>query len=126
MGQKPALSSLGRKSQDLRPTSTPTHHSLSADDGPIGTPGAQGLPKGLPDCHCLSLEGLGGGRAAIPLGQLGDSHMGQTDPGCPPTLQLWDPVTEACGTTTSRGPPRTEEQGQKSRQKNVVLPAFHG
>lgn len=59
------------------------------------------------------------------LGGRGGSHTGQTDPGRPSSLQLLDPATESCGRTPSKGPPGTEEQGQKSRRKNVVLPAFH-
>lgn len=44
----------------------------------------------------------------------------------PSSLQLLDPVAESGSRTPSEGPPGTEEQGQKSRWKNVVLPAFHG
>lgn len=51
--------------EELRPQADlhPSHHSLSENNGPVGIPGAQGLLKGLPDCHvgCLERQPITGG-----------------------------------------------------------------
>ena len=82
----------------------------------------EGVLKGLPYCHisCPSLEG-----SATRLEGLRESHVRQTDPGDPSTLQLLDPATKSSLRRPAESPPGTEDQGQKSRQKNVFLPAFH-
>lgn len=82
----------------------------------------KGVVKGLPDCGftCPSLEG-----PAARLEGLEVPMWGRQALDTPPLCRSWIPQpSRASGGPKS--PPRTEQQGQKSHQKNVVLPAFHG